>query len=317
MKLRGTIVATGLIASGVLGTVAVVNKITEALAGELSPALAGEERRYPWKYGDIFYSVHGQRSARPLVLVHGLGPGASSYEWRRNLEGLAQDFRVYALDLLGCGLSDRPAIDYEGQLFSDLLGDFLREAVREPATVVTRGLSGAYAIADAYRRPGRYERLVLLSPPAVMLEEALRTPLAALVRLGLRLPLLGQFAYNLITTRSAIRHYYEDRAYYHPGLISDEQIEYLYIGAHQPDARFLVADLLGGRLHLDVSEPLARLEVPVMAIWGQSGTGVSAAFKRVNPRIETHVLERCGEHVQEEQPEVFGQLLRAFRESAV
>jgi pimeloyl-ACP methyl ester carboxylesterase len=317
MKLRGKIVATGLIAGGVLGTVAVINKVTEALAGELSPALAGEERRYPWKYGDIFYILKGKREARPLLLVHGLGPGASSYEWRRNLETLAQDFRVYALDLLGFGLSDRPAIAYDPQIFCDLLGDFLREVVREPAVVVARGVSGAYVIADAYRHPSSYERLILLSPPAVMLDEAPYGPLVRAVRFGLRLPLFGQFAYNLMTTRRAIRHYYEDRAYYNPALISDELVEYVYIGAHQPAARFPIADLLGGRLHLDVSEPLARLQVPVLAIWGENGAGVSAAFQRINPQIEVRRLERCGEHLQEEQPETFNELLRAFCRSAV
>ncbi|WP_069804762.1 alpha/beta fold hydrolase [Thermogemmatispora onikobensis] len=317
MKIRGKIVATGLIASGVLGTVAVVNKITEALAGELSPGLAGEGRRYPWKYGDVFYTIQGPREAKPVVLVHGLGPGASSYEWRRNLEVLAQDFRVYALDLLGFGLSDRPAIAYEPQIFSDLISDFLREAVRAPALVAARGLSGAYAIADAYRHPGSYERLVLVSPPATMLEEPSLSPLRAALRLGLRLPLVGQFAYNVVTTRRAIRNYYEERAYYDPSLISDELIEYAYISAHQPDARFPVADLLAGNLHADVSEPLARLTVPVMALWGQNGAGTSAAFKRVNPQIETHVLERCGEHLQEEQPETFHSLLRSFVGSAV
>jgi pimeloyl-ACP methyl ester carboxylesterase len=317
MKISGKIVATGLIASGVLGTVAVVNKVTEALAGELSPGLAGEGRRYPWKYGDVFYTMQGAREAKPLVLVHGLGPGASSYEWRRNIEALAQDFRIYALDLLGFGLSDRPAIAYEPQIFSDLLSDFLREAVRAPALVVARGLSGAYAIADAYRHPSSYERLVLVSPPETMLEEPSPSPLRVAMRFGLRLPLAGQFAYNLLTTRRAIRNYYEERAYYDPSLISDELIEYTYISAHQPDARFPVADLLAGKLHADVSEPLARLTVPVMALWGRNGAGVSAAFKRVNPQLETHVLERCGEHPHEEQPETFHSLLRSFVGSAV
>jgi hypothetical protein len=40
--------------------------------------LTGEERRYPWKYGDMFYTVKGAREARPLLLIHGFAPGASS-----------------------------------------------------------------------------------------------------------------------------------------------------------------------------------------------------------------------------------------------
>ena len=54
MKLTGKILTTGLVVGGVLGTLTVVNKLTESMAGELNTVLAGEERRYPWKYGDMF-----------------------------------------------------------------------------------------------------------------------------------------------------------------------------------------------------------------------------------------------------------------------
>src|ERR1700680_229932 len=115
MKVKGKLLTAGLVVGGVLGTLTVVNKLTESMAGELDTVLTGEERRYPWKYGDMFYEVKGEREAKPLVLIHGFGPGASSYEWRRNIDTLSEQFRVYALDLLGYGLSDRPAIDYDAE----------------------------------------------------------------------------------------------------------------------------------------------------------------------------------------------------------
>jgi hypothetical protein len=106
------LLTTGLVVGGTLGAVTLFNRFTESRVGELDTVLKGEARRYPWKYGDVFYQVKGSRNAKPLVLIHGFGPGASSYEWRKNVDALAEQFRVYALDLLGFGLSDRPAIDY-------------------------------------------------------------------------------------------------------------------------------------------------------------------------------------------------------------
>src|SRR5579872_3709005 len=123
MKLR-RIVTAGLAIGGVVGALAAVNKFTEMMAGELNTVLTGEERRYPWKYGDMFYEVKGAREAKPLLLIHSFGPGASSYEWRKNIDALSEQFRVYSLDLLGFGLSDRPAIDYTPETFTDLLHDF-------------------------------------------------------------------------------------------------------------------------------------------------------------------------------------------------
>jgi pimeloyl-ACP methyl ester carboxylesterase len=45
-------------------------------------------------------------SRLPLVLIHGLL--GYSFSWRHNLEVLAQEREVYAVDLLGIGYSDRP-----------------------------------------------------------------------------------------------------------------------------------------------------------------------------------------------------------------
>ena len=53
MKLKGKLLTTGLVVGGVIGTLGVVNKLTESMAGELNTVLTGEERRYPWKYGDM------------------------------------------------------------------------------------------------------------------------------------------------------------------------------------------------------------------------------------------------------------------------
>lgn len=51
--------------------------------------------------------VSGEGDA--LVLVHGYSVELNSWRtWERNIEPLSQKFRVYALDLLGYGDSDRP-----------------------------------------------------------------------------------------------------------------------------------------------------------------------------------------------------------------
>ncbi|PIJ50141.1 alpha/beta hydrolase [Erwinia sp. OLTSP20] len=60
---------------------------------------------------------HGGKG-KPLMMIHGSGPGASSLgNWSRVLEPLSQHYRVYAMDLIGFGISDRnrqqPAFDFE------------------------------------------------------------------------------------------------------------------------------------------------------------------------------------------------------------
>ena len=191
MKVKGKLLTTGLVVGGVLGTLSVVNRLTESMAGELHTVLTGEERRYPWKYGDMFYEVKGARDAKPLLLIHGFAPGASSFEWRKNIDVLATQFRVYVVDLLGFGLSDSPSIDYTPETFTDLISDFVREVIGKPTVVVAHGITCAYVVADAYRYPKLFEGLVLVTPLPAMLQEHTTSPLNAAWKFVLRTPVLG------------------------------------------------------------------------------------------------------------------------------
>jgi pimeloyl-ACP methyl ester carboxylesterase len=313
MKLRN-ILTPVVVAGGVLGTMAVLNKLTETQAGELNTVLLGEERRYPWKYGDVFYEVKGEREAKPLVLVHGFGPGASSYEWRKNIDILAAQYRVYVLDLLGFGLSDRPAIDYTAETFSDLIGDFVKEVIGKPATVVAHGLTSAYVVAEAYRRPKYFERLVLVSPPISILEDNAPGFVGTALKTALRLPLIGEFIYNRLTTRGAIRSYFDEQGFHNPGLITDELVEYVYTSAHQPNARYAAGGFLGNALSMNVEEPLARLQAPVLIVIGREGNltpaEASDAFKRANSKVEVRILDRCNTQPQDEQATLFNSMLK-------
>ena len=316
MKFAGKLLTAGLVIGGALGALTLFNKMTDSQAGEIDTVLKGEERRYPWKDGDIFYLVKGNRESKPLLLVHGFGPGASSYEWRKNIDALAEHFRVYALDLLGYGLSDRPAIDYTAETYADLISDFLKEVIGKPAVVVAHGETSPYVIADAYRRPQFFERLVLVAPSPVMLQETVPGPLNAALKLLLRAPIVGQFAYNLLTSRRAIQNYYDIQGYHNPGLITDELVEYIFSSAHQSNARFAAASALTGNLTTDAHEPLARLQMPVVIVLGREGaltpSEASAAFKRVNSRIETRTLDNASQQPQDEQAAKFNALVREF-----
>jgi pimeloyl-ACP methyl ester carboxylesterase len=322
MSLAKKMFNTGLLLGGALGAMAIYNKVTESLAGELDTILTGREAHYPWKYGDMFYEVKGASGAKPLLLIHSLGPGASSYEWRKNVDVLAEHFCVYTLDLLGYGSSDHPAIDYDAELYTDLLHDFIREVIGDqPVIAVAHGTTCAYIIACAFRRPQLFERLVLISPPQEILQETFPSPANTALKTALRLPVVGQFIYNLLTSRQGIRRYYDRHGYHNLTLLSDELVEYIYTSAHQPNSHYAIASYLSGDLTLDVHEPLARLKVPVLAVWGREGVlspaEQAAAFKRVNPNLETRIFDKSRFHLQEEQATSFNNLLREYASATV
>jgi pimeloyl-ACP methyl ester carboxylesterase len=255
------------------------------------------------------------------VLIHSFGPGASSYEWRKNVDALSQQFRVYTVDLMGFGLSDHPIIDYTAETYADLIGDFIKEVIGKPAVVVAHGMTGAYVIANAYRRPQLFERLILIAPPTQILQETVPGPLNAAWKTVLRLPVVGEFIYNLLTSRSAIRRYYDQQGYHNPNLIYDEVVEYIYTSAHQPNSRYPVASLLGGYLTLDVHDPFSQLKMPVILVWGREGlttlNEVSTAFKRVNARADVRILDKSSFELQDEQAASFNNLVKELAAAPV
>ncbi len=312
---------TTLVVGGTVGALALYNKFIESRVSEPDTVLKGEERRYPWKYGDIFYQVRGSREAKPLLLIHGFGPGASSFEWRKNADALAEQFRVYTIDLLGFGLSDRPAIDYTAETFTDLISDFVKEVIGKPTVVVAHGLTCAYVIADAYRRPQFFERLVLVSPAPDILQESFPGIFNAALKFVLRTPMIGQFIYNILTSRRALQTYFDQQGYQNPGLITDELVEYTYSNAHQSNSRYPAGSLLSNGLIMDVHEPLARLQMPIVAIWGREDIftppETSDVFKRVNRNIDTRILDKCRQQPQDEQAEKFNALVSEFAGATV
>uniref|UniRef100_A0A6N2N245 AB hydrolase-1 domain-containing protein n=1 Tax=Salix viminalis TaxID=40686 RepID=A0A6N2N245_SALVM len=71
----------------------------------------------------------------PLLLVHGFG--ASIPHWRRNIDTLAKNYTVYAVDLLGFGASDKPeGFSYTMEEWAQLILDFLDEVIQKPTVLI-------------------------------------------------------------------------------------------------------------------------------------------------------------------------------------
>ena len=91
-------------------------------------------------------------SGPPIVLVHGFG--ASAYHWRYNIIELAKKHRVFAVDLLGFGWSDKALVDYSQFVWSDQIAAFIEEVVNDgPVILAGNSLGGFSSLATAARHP--------------------------------------------------------------------------------------------------------------------------------------------------------------------
>ncbi len=269
----------------------------------LESVLPGNAHIYRWRRGHIFYKTLGNEDAPPLVLLHAPGIGASAYEMRKIMQALAQHYHVYALDLLGFGLSDHPQIDYSAETYINMCHDFLTEVVAQPATLLASGLSCNYAAIVAKRFPETCTHLVLISPLAMFGGEQAQNFRSKLMQQ----PVAGFLLYAILSTRGALRSKVARQHSPHQGQISESDVDYLYATTHQFGAEYAVMAELAGKLAVDASQQFDALRQPTLVIWGAralNNTNTQAITSQQNMPAQTEIalMPDAGTFVHEEYP---------------
>lgn len=280
-------------------------------------ALGGEALFFRWKHGRVFYKTAGSENpGPPLVFIHGVGAGASSFMWRKNFDDLAKDFRVYAFDLLGFGFSDKPSTaSYSADLYVELITDFIREVCGYPANLVASSLGAAYGIRVADEHPELVNAMILNGPTGS--DTLNRRPgMAGAAFYGLlQSPVLGTSFYNVMASERSIRDYARDNLFYDHRRVTDRMVTNLYATSHQAGAQHAIAAFLSGYLNIDTRSPFSRLTQPVLLVWGRQDLttplekGVS--LRELNPRASLEVFDYCRMMPEQEYPERFNSLVRA------
>ena len=308
----------GIVAGGA-ASVAALAAVNAAVARDVpepeTGALGGEAGTYDWKHGHIFYRHAGPEDAPAVVFIHGLGVGTRSFMWRRNFEPLSREFRVYAIDLLGFGYSDKPAnAPYSSDLYSELIADFLRDVVARPASVVAHTLSAAFTVRVAVEQPELINSLVLVSPTGADNFSARPRMTGAAFYGLLHSPVLGTSFYNAVTSERGIRDFAYQQLFHEQRFATPRLVAHYYAVSHLPGAQHAATAFLSGYLNTDIREPFAHLRQPTTLAWGRQDTTnpieQAGMLLRINPRARLEVFDRCRMMPQEEHAERFNSLLR-------
>src|SRR5215218_5625029 len=235
------------LAVGGIGGLALYNRRLEMGGGEIPDRLGGQRRRYRWKGHDLAYSVAGE--GEPLLLVHGIYAGASSFEFRKNFGELSGSFRVYALDLLGCGLSERPRRRYGPGDVTSQVEDFAREEIGGAAHLVAGSLSAALSVPALVRSPRLFKKVVLICPTGYASLERPSGYLGDAIYGLFMAPVIGETLYHAIVSRAGIRYYLGRMAYHDPEFVTEDLVESYYRTSHQRGARYLPAAFVSGKLN--------------------------------------------------------------------
>ena len=311
MRLRRVVLG---MAGGLAGLSALNRRLKKV--GEPVRLAGGEERRYNWRGWRLAYTVAGEDGAPPVLLVHGIYAGASSYEFRKNFLELSEEFKVYALDLLGCGLSERPRRSYGPEDVAAQVEDFAREEIEGGVHLISSSLSAALVVPAAVRSPRLFKKLVLICPTGLGSLDRPSGRLGDVVHGLFRAPVLGDALYNAIVSRRGIRYYLSNMAYHDPEFVTDGLVEDYYRTSHQPGAKHFPAAFVSGKLNLGLADLWPRVPHKTLIAWGQEARTAPVSqtrnFTRQNPRAELKIFRNAALLPHDERAETFNEEVKKF-----
>ena len=244
---------------------------------------------YSFKYGNVFYKVSGK--GKPILLIHDLNECSSGVEWIYLEKELSKTNKVYTIDLLGCGRSDRPKLNYNSILYVQLINDFIRDIIGEPADIIATGKSVVPVIMSAKLREEAIDRIILINPADLVELNDVPDRFAKIKKAIITCPILGTFIYHMLHTNDCIFNTFINEYYSDSNADFSDVCEYYYESAHQnkSESKYLYASLQSGSLNMNINHGLKVLDKDIIIISGEDyfeSDYVPEEYAELNENIE-------------------------------
>jgi 2-hydroxymuconate-semialdehyde hydrolase len=243
---------------------------------------------------NTFY--HRAGVGKPVVLIHGSGPGVSAWaNWRLVLPELSQHFAAYAPDIIGFGKTAKPAdcaFTHEDRV--NHLINFIETLPTKPVRLIGNSMGGALALAVAVRRPDLVGRMVLMGSIGVSfpITEGLAEVWGYTPSLEKMRRLIDLFAYN-------------------KALVTNELAKLRYEASIQPGYQEAYARAFPAPLQQHVEamsipeERIRQIQIPALVIHGREDRiipmEVGVRIYQLLPRADMHLFGQCGHWTQIEK----------------
>ena len=257
--------------------------------------------------GGVKTNYHDIGEGRPVILIHGSGPGVTAWaNWRLNLPTLSQHVRASAPDMLGFGYTERPAdgvynmTRWRGHLME--LADALEF---QEFDIIGNSFGGALALSMAVHHPDRVRRMVLMGAAGLEFEltDALDKVWGYEPSVKAMRAMLDIFAYD-------------------NSLVSDELAEMRYRASIQPGFHEAFSAMFPAPRQQHITalatpeEEIAKIACPTLILHGREDRVLpmsnSLRLFDLIKTSEVHLFGKCGHWTQIEHKDRFNLLVSDF-----
>lgn len=276
-----------------------------------------EKHFWSWQGHQIQYTAMG--NGKPLVLIHGFG--ASIGHWRKNIPVLAEaGYRVFALDLLGFGASDKPALDYSLELWQQQLKDFWQTQIGEPTVFIGNSIGALLSLMMVTDYPEIAVGGVLINCAGGLNHrpDELNLPLRLVMGTFSKLvssKTFGSILFNLIRQKPRIRRTLT-QVYRDQEAITEELVDLLYLPSCDKGAQQVFASVLTAPPGPSPSELLPKLQHPLLVIWGENdpwtpiaGATIYQQQENMDKNVKFFTVPNAGHCPHDEKPDAVNSLM--------
>jgi pimeloyl-ACP methyl ester carboxylesterase len=293
-----------------------------------SIAVVNQNLTWNWRGHRINYQHHGE-SGTAILLIHGFG--GSVGHWRKNIPYLAQDFRCYALDLIGFGASAKPKpgkeIDYTFETWGELVADFCREVIATPTVLIGNSIGCIVALQVAVTCSELCLGVALIDCSLRLLHDRKRATLPWYQQWGtpllqgvLRIKWIGKLFFRQVAQRQVVRKILL-QAYYHPEAVTEELIDIIMAPALDRGAASVFLAFTAYSWGPLAEDLLPQLSCPAIVLWGEKDPWepIELGKKLADvPTVDQFIsLPEVGHCPQDEAPDLVNPRLRDWVVSLV
>lgn len=247
----------------------VLNRIQYSISTVKNTLGCSENNYYEWRFGKIRYTKKG--IGTPLLLVHDLTVGSSSYEYSQIIDSLAKKYEVYSIDLLGYGLSDKPNMTYTNYLYVQVITDFIKNVISRKTDIIATGDSAPIAAMACHNDPEAFNHLVFINPQSLYQLNQIPSRQTKILKLLIEIPILGTFVYNMLTTKSSFQKTFQNEYFNNPANIREEDILAYWESSHITDynSKYSFASYVGRYMNCNILHALKEINHSISIIAGE------------------------------------------------
>lgn len=265
-----------------------------------------------------FVNVNGKKvhyiekgEGKPIILIHGFL--YNTVMWKQNIDALAKKFKVYAIDLVGWGYSERlKTMDYSFPLYGKQIVGFMDAMKIDKASLVGQSMGGGISIYVAAHYPDRVEKLILVDPAAIPYP---MTPIGWIYQR----PFIGEFL-NAIPGNALMENNIKTIWFYDSNKVTkkytQEVLQPLCIKGSYDGLMYILRNVLREPYVKNEVNMLVKINKPILIVHGREDKAIpldrSEKLSQLWKGSKLVIFEKAGHSPHEEYPEKFNKLAVDF-----